>query len=151
MKLALALLLALQFGAFDQPKPKSYIVYAADQQTIAAGKHAVLKLHFHVVDGYHVNSHTPNSELLIPTRIEFQPANGVQASPAEYPSGHAYSFASDPSEKLDVYTGDFIVRLPVVATPGSHTVAGTLKYQACDNAACYPPKSLPIQVLFVAR
>jgi uncharacterized membrane protein len=22
---------------------------------------------------------------------------------------------------------------------------GELKYQACDNAACYPPKKLPVQ------
>jgi hypothetical protein len=28
---------------------------------------------------------------------------------------------------------------------------GTLRYQACDHAACYPPKSLPVQVIFTAR
>ena len=24
-------------------------------------------------------------------------------------------------------------------------IRGELKYQACDNAACYPPKKLPVQ------
>ena len=154
MKAACALLLAAmqpQSGSFDQPKPKGYVVFAAEQQTIPAGKQAALELRFHVVDGYHVNSHTPKSELLIPTRIEFQPANGVKAGPAEYPAGHPYSFSFDPNEKLDVYAGDFTVRLPVVATPGEHTILATLRYQACDNAACYPPKSVPIQILFTAR
>ena len=28
--------------------------------------------------------------------------------------------------------------------PGKYIVRGTLKYQACDNTACYPPKNLPI-------
>jgi hypothetical protein len=111
----------------------------------------VLELHFQVVDGFHVNSHTPKSELLIPTQILLQPAAGVKADAVEYPAGTSYSFSFDPSEKLDVYTGAFTVKLPVVAEAGTHTVDGTLRYQACDHAACYPPKSLPVQVIFTAK
>jgi len=144
---------AQQVGSLDAPvaKPKSYVVYSAEQQSVAAGKRSVLELHFHVVDGFHVNSHTPKSELLIPTRIELQPATGVKADAVEYPAGTSYSFSFDPTEKLDVYSGAFTVKLPVVAEAGMHTVDGTLRYQACDNAACYPPKSLPVQVIFTAK
>ncbi|MEO6805144.1 MAG: protein-disulfide reductase DsbD N-terminal domain-containing protein, partial [Edaphobacter sp.] len=123
------------------PKAKSYIVYAAEPQEVPAGKRSVLELHFRVVDGFHVNSHTPKSELLIPTQITLQPAAGVRAEAVQYPAGTTYSFSFDPSEKLDVYSGSFTVKLPVVAEPGTHTVAGTLRYQACDRAACYPPKN----------
>ena len=144
---------AQQVGNLDAPpaKPKSYVVYAAEQQSVSAGKRSVLELHFRVVDGFHVNSHTPKSELLIPTRIELQPAAGVKADAIEYPAGTSYSFSFDPTEKLDVYSGDFTVKLPVVAEVGTHTVDGTLRYQACDHAACYPPKSLPLQVIFTAK
>jgi hypothetical protein len=144
---------AQQIGNLDAPAPKSksYVVYAAEQQNIAAGKRSVLELHFQVVDGFHVNSHTPKSELLIPTQILLQPAAGVKAEAVEYPAGTSYSFSFDPSEKLDVYTGAFTVKLPVVAEAGTHTIDGTLRYQACDHAACYPPKSLPVQVIFAAR
>ena len=144
---------AQQIGNLDAPAPKSksYVVYAAEQQNIAAGKRSVLELHFQVVDGFHVNSHTPKSELLIPTQILLQPAAGVKADAVEYPAGTSYSFSFDPSEKLDVYTGAFTVKLPVVAEAGTHTIDGTLRYQACDHAACYPPKSLPVQVIFAAR
>src|SRR5271170_4654852 len=144
---------AQQVGNLDAPvaKPKSYVVYSAEQQSVAAGKRSVLELHFHVVDGFHVNSHTPKSELLIPTRIELQPATGVKADTVEYPAGTSYSFSFDPTEKLDVYSGAFTVKLPVVAEAGAHTIAGTLRYQACDHAACYPPKSLPVEVLFTAK
>ena len=41
--------------------------------------------------------------------------------------------------------------LPVVAAAGEHTIDGSLRYQACDNAACYPPKTLPVQVVFTAK
>ena len=146
-------LAAQEIGNLDAPapKPKSYIVYAAEQQKVAAGKRSVLELHFRVVDGFHVNSHTPKSELLIPTQIALQPAAGVKAEAVEYPAGTSYSFSFDPTEKLDVYTGAFTVKLPVVAEAGAHTVDGTLRYQACDHAACYPPRSLPVQVIFTAQ
>ncbi len=144
---------AQQVGNLDAPapKPKSFVLYAAEQQNVTAGKRSVLELHFRVVDGFHVNSHTPKSELLIPTQIALQPASGVKAEAVQYPAGTSYSFSFDPTEKLDVYTGAFTVKLPVLADAGTHTVDGTLRYQACDHAACYPPKSLPVQVIFTAK
>ena len=148
-----AFLMGAQLGNLDAPatKPKSYVMYASEQQAVTAGKRSVLELHFRVVDGFHVNSHTPKSELLIPTQIALQPAAGVKADAVEYPAGTSYSFSFNPSEKLDVYTGAFTVKLPVVAEAGAHTIDGTLRYQACDHAACYPPKSLPVQVIFTAK
>jgi hypothetical protein len=144
---------AQQVGNLDAPtpKPKAFVLYATEPQNVTAGKRSVLELHFRVVDGFHVNSHTPRSELLIPTQITLQPATGVKAEPVEYPAGTSYSFSFDPTEKLDVYTGAFTVKLPVVADAGTHTVDGTLRYQACDHAACYPPKSLPVQMIFTAK
>src|SRR5260370_1404408 len=144
---------AQQVGNLDTPtpKPKSFVVYAAEQQVVPAGKRSVLELHFRVVGGFHVNSHQPKSELVIPTQISLPTVAGVKAEAVEYPAGTSYSFSFDPTEKLDVYTGAFTVKLPVVAEAGTHTVDGTLRYQACDHAACYPPKSLPVQVIFTAK
>ena len=139
-------------GPLDaQAKPKSYVSYVAEPQSIGAGKRATVELHFRVADGFHVNSHTPKSDLLIPTQISFEPAGDVKAAAPEYPQGTSYSFSSNPSEKLDVYTGSFTIKLPIAAAQGSHTVNGTLRYQACDHAACYPPKNLPVQVLLTAK
>jgi hypothetical protein len=132
-------------------KPRSYVVYSSEEQSVKAGKRSVLELHFKVVEGFHVNSHAPKSELLIPTQIALQPAEGVAAEAVEYPAGTSYSFSFDPTNKLDVYAGDFTLKLPVVAAAGMHTVVGSLRYQACDHAACYPPKSLPVQVNFTAK
>jgi hypothetical protein len=145
--------LTAQMGAMNAgaAHTKSYVTYDAEPQMVAAGKRSVLEVRFEVVDGYHVNSHTPKSELLIPTKITLKPAAGVKTETPEYPSGTAYSFSFSPKDKLDVYAGAFIIRLPVVAEAGQHEVDGTLRYQACDHAACYPPKSLPIQILFTAK
>jgi hypothetical protein len=145
--------LPAQMGNFNTGaiRPKIYVTYDAEPQVVTAGKRSVLELRFRVLNGFHVNSNTPKSEILIPTKLTLQPAEGVKAEPAEYPAGTAYSFAFSPKEKLDVYMGDFTVKLPVVARAGAHTVDGTLRYQACDHAACYPPKNLPVQVIFTAK
>jgi len=145
------LLVAQQGTLGSSAKPKQYVTYAAEEQIVKAGKKSVVELHFKVGDGFHVNSHTPKSELLIPTAITLKAVGGVTASPAEYPAGTAYSFSFEPGEKLDVYTGVFTVKVPMVVEAGAHTVDGVLRYQACDNAACYPPKSLPVQVNVTAK
>ncbi len=146
-------LLAQQLGGLDAPpvKSKQFLAYAAEQQVVPAGRRAVLELRFEVRGGFHVNSHTPKSELQIPTRVELAPDAGVQVTEAEYPKGKSYSFAFDPTEKLDVYSESFVVKVPVVATVGQHELKGSLKYQACDTAACYPPKTLGLDVVFTAK
>lgn len=145
-------MLAQDVGSFDAPsKAKGYVLYGAEQQTVKVGKPSVLELHFKVVEGFHVNSHTPKSELLIPTQIVLKATDGVKTGAVEYPAGTTFSFSFDPNEKLDVYSGAFTVKVPVVATAGEHTLDGSLRYQACDHAACYPPKTLAVQVLFTAK
>ncbi|WP_263365355.1 protein-disulfide reductase DsbD N-terminal domain-containing protein [Edaphobacter bradus] len=144
---------AQQLGSLSASaaKPKQYVSYAAEEQVVKAGKRGMMELHFRVADGFHVNSHTPKSELLIPTAIKLDEADGVKLGEVEYPAGTSYSFSFEPGEKLDVYSGAFTVKIPVVAGVGGHTVNGTLRYQACDNAACYPPKSLPVAVVLTAK
>jgi Disulphide bond corrector protein DsbC len=154
-----AVLIAQQIGLLDgaqgldaaSRRGVGHVSYVAEPQGVAAGKAGVLELRFKVDDGFHVNSHTPKSELLIPTEIRLQPAAGVKVGGVVYPAGTAYSFSFDPKEKLDVYTGEFVVKVPVVAAAGQHAVTGSLHYQACDHAACYPPRSLAVQAIFTAK
>ena len=142
-----------QLGSLDQvpAKNRQYVTYAAEQEVIGAGQRATVELHFRVEDGFHINSHTPKSELLIPTSVELASAAGVKMEAARYPAGKEFSFSFDPNEKLDVYADSFTVGVPVTATAGEHEVRGVLKYQACDHAACYPPKTLAISVPFTAK
>ncbi len=140
-----------QLGMDAPAKPRATVLYAAEPQTVSAARRAMLELRFQIVPGFHINSHTPKSQLLIPTTLTLQPADGVKPGALVYPAGVPYSFAFDPAGKLDVYASAFIVRLPVVATAGEHTLDATLRYQACDNASCYPPKTLPVRIVFTAK
>jgi DsbC/DsbD-like thiol-disulfide interchange protein len=130
---------------------KAYIAYSALPQTIAANHAATLELHFRVLPGFHVNSHTPTESFLIPTALTVPAAAGVKPGEAVYPHGEPYAFSFDPKNKLSVYAGDFIVKLPVTAAAGAHSIDATLRYQACNNASCFPPKNLPVKIDFTAK
>jgi hypothetical protein len=140
-----------QFGMDAPTRQKNYVTYTGDAQAVPAGHRSELQLRFQLLQGFHVNSHTPKSPTLIPTALTLQPSAGVKPGDPEYPPGQPFSFSFDPQEKVDVYAGSFTVRLPVVATPGTHTMDATLKYQACDNASCYPPRTLPVKIMFTAK
>lgn len=138
-------------GIASVRKAKEHVVYVAEAQTIVAGKPAELKVHFAVQQGFHINSHTPRSAVLIPTKLAVEDDPAVVTRAVDFPKGTEYSFAFDPKEKLDVYTGDFVLTLHLTARAGPHSVKGALRYQACDAAACYPPKLLAVEVPFTAK
>ena len=139
-------------NAQSMSAPKGgHVTFIADGQTIAAGRPATLVLHFRVDPGFHINSHTPKSEMLIPTKILVEDMNGAEVSDVTFPVGTPYSFAFEPKTKLDVYTGDVTLTAHIKAKPGSYTFKGALHYQACDQAACYPPKTLPVEQPFTAK
>jgi Disulphide bond corrector protein DsbC len=114
---------------------------------VAPGGHAPVQFTFRVISPYHINSNHPTAEELIPTQLHFSLPGEVAIGRMQYPTGTLMSFPFDPNTKLSVYSGDFVIRgivvAPTQASTGTYTVHAELKYQACDNNACYPPKKLP--------
>ena len=117
--------------------------------SIHAGKPGQVHLSFHVASGFHINSNTPKSEFLIPTVLKLDPPTDIMIGKVTYPKGEELSFPFAPDEKLSVYSGTFDLSVAVHplhdVVPIKYMVHGTLRYQACDKAACYPPKNLPVQ------
>ncbi len=114
------------------------------------GKPATATLTFEVANGYHINSNHPKSDFLIPTTLKIEAATDIVVGKIIYPEGQDLSFAFAPDEKLNVYSGEFHVDVIVhplhTIEPGKYIVRGNLKFQACDNSACYPPRYLPVSV-----
>jgi hypothetical protein len=116
--------------------------------TLSRGKPGKVDVVFSVHPGYHINSNTPHSDYLIPTVLKLDPPTDIAVAKVIYPRGEDMSFAFDPSTTLNVYTRQFVVAVQVhplaTVVPGKYMVRGDLKYQACDDRACYPPKHLPV-------
>ena len=125
---------------------KGHVELLSDAVEVKAGEPQVVVLRFRVEDGFHINSHTPKDELLIPTALRFNTGSVVKVVSQQYPKGSTFQLPLDKSETLDVYQGEFRVGVQLVAPKGSSTLIGVLKYQACDNAVCFPPKELPVVV-----
>jgi Disulphide bond corrector protein DsbC len=130
-------------------KVPSVTMSPAAAVTLTRGKAGTVDLRFRVPSGFPINSNQPNSEFLIPTALRLTPPTDIVIGKITYPPGEQTALAFAPDEKLSVYTGQFplsvLVRPLATVAPGKYMVHGELKYQACDNAACYPPKKLPVE------
>jgi len=108
----------------------------------------IVNLNFRVASGFHINSNTPKSEFLIPTALKMDLPTDIVLGKIQYPQGKDLSFPFSPDETLNVYSGDFSIALAVhplkSVVPGKYVMHGVLRYQACDNAQCFPPKTLPV-------
>ena len=150
--MACAPLVAQEIRLGDAPVAhKGHVELLSDAVEVKAGEPQVVELRFRVQDGFHINSHTPKDELLIPTVLQLNAASGMKLVEEEYPKGSTFRLPLDKTETLDVYQGEFRVSVRLVAPKGSSTLTGLLKYQACDNEVCYPPKTLPVLVAVTGR
>ena len=134
----------------DLTAKKGFVSFSPPGTVVVHGKQAApVEFTFHVQQGYHINSNQPSTPELIPTQLHFSLPGDLAIGKVQYPAGQLTSFPFDPNEKLSVYSGDVTIKALVLAqsgaSPGAHTVHGELRYQACDNNACYPPKKLPIE------
>ena len=106
------------------------------------------RLKLELQPGYHVNSDKPNDEYLIPLRLSWD-AGAVETVAVEFPKPALEK--SDFSEKpLSVFTGNFEIvtkfkRAPG-AVPGPGLLTGKLRYQACNDKMCLPPRNIAVKV-----
>jgi hypothetical protein len=144
----LATLLAIAQDDIPGRKAPSVVMSPVPTAKVTRGKSSTIELSFRVGSGFHINSNTPKSEFLIPTALKLEAPTDIVVG-VKYPAGEDRSFPFSPDEKLNVYSGDFTLAVSVrplaSVLPGKYVLHGNLKYQACDNAACYPPKQLPVQ------
>ena len=121
------------------------------QVTIKADSAQTIDLHFRIASGLHINSHTPRQKSLIRTElVEAEPV-GVNIAAVDFPPGTDFAFPADPSQKLSIYTGEFVLRMHLSARRGNHLLEGALRYQACDNSTCFPPRNVPVAIDVIAN
>jgi thiol:disulfide interchange protein len=147
--LSLISLMTVKFSSAQTPgQAPTLTVAAVPLVTAQRAAQTMVNLDFRIPPGYHINSNTPKSEFLIPTALKMDLPTDIILGKIEYPAGEEKNFPFSPDEKLSVYSGDFTIAVAVhpmhSVVPGKYEMRGVLRYQACDNAACYPPKNLPV-------
>ncbi len=129
--------------------PRTAIVSAATNAVdVTAGGSAEASVRLIIAEGFHIHANPPSLPNLIPTELKIEASEtdaGITTGTPVYPSSitKKFEFSEQP---LKVYEGEAIIKLPVrvaaSATKGAHQLRAKLRTQACDNQACYPPRTI---------
>ncbi|MGE5277254.1 MAG: protein-disulfide reductase DsbD family protein [Acidobacteriota bacterium] len=104
----------------------------------AAGS-GTLRIDATLAQGWHVNSHRPSEDYLIPTAVHLEPAAGATFGEPRYPEGVLRKFAFSQTP-LSVYEERFTISVPVTLPAGPPpAISGAVEYQACNDRQCNPP------------
>lgn len=149
--IAAIMLCLAALGVAQSPSDKQpYVTLApVGNVQVRAGATTSVELDFRIGSAFHINSHQPKADYLIPTALKLIAPEPITVADLKYPAGEDMTFPFSPNEKLSVYSGDFsinaVLKAPANAVAGSYPVKGELRFQACDHSACYPPHSIPVQ------
>lgn len=118
----------------------------------APGGEVIAVVSFVIDEGYHTHSNKPSEPNFIATALTVSPVKGVQGGAAVYPKGKAQKVAGL-DKPLSLYEGQFTVSVPLKLEAGVTLpvkVPASLRYQACQGAQCFPPKTLKLEIPIAA-
>ena len=142
MFLAAGLVLAVAASGQFRPPPKASVEAFADLTSYAPGTSARIAAVVTIDDGWHIQSHTPSYDYLIPTELALELPEGWPEAVIRYPAHVMWQsqFAEDP---LAAYEVEAVIHadleLPADLASGGVEVPVELLYQACDELVCLPP------------
>jgi thiol:disulfide interchange protein DsbD len=134
----LLLLAAAAFAQFDAPPANLVDVSGSVQQRNGDEIHGTITAK--IADGWHINSAKPLEAFSIPTVLTLDPASGDLVN-AEYPAHVIREFTFSAGTKLAVYEGTIQIPFTAKLKAGAKDIHALLRYQACNDKVCLPPKS----------
>ena len=100
-----------------------------------------------------IHVYAPGTEFYIPITVKLNAQPEIKPGKIAYPKSETLTLLN---EKVPVFQKPFRltqeVTLDKSAKPGATViVSGTVNYQACDDAVCYPPESAPVTWTVVVK
>ena len=116
--------------------------------TVQKGKAARGTVVLSIPGGLHTNSNRPGNKYQIPTTIRLS-APGARVSGPTYPRGVNRKFQFSETV-INVYEGTvrfpFTVTVPAGFRGNTVSVRAVVRYQACTDEVCYPPRNKEITI-----
>lgn len=136
------------FAGAAAAQPGCVMTADAARLSVKRGEDAEYRLKLRLPEGCHTNSHQPSDPDLIPLRVTWNPGP-LEPRESVFPKPHMekYSFSEKP---LSVFSGEFEIvtkfsRKPT-AMPGPAMLSGKVRYQACNDRMCFPPRNIDVKV-----
>lgn len=125
--------------------PELHLDSITETDAAHAGTRANVALEVALDPGFHLQSNAPLDESLIPTVLTLDPPNGFSVESVAFPEAILLDVAG---EALAVFEEEFrigaLVDVSDSVSPGSYTVPGTLRWQACNDTMCFQPKNTDV-------
>ena len=121
------------------------VTVSASAATVKRG--GKVTLHLDVTPKPKMHVYAPGQEGYIAIVLKLDPDPALVPAKAKYPAGEKYVMPAL-NETMLVYGKPFRIAQDVTikaAAGGTKTIKGTLRYQACDDAICYLPKTIPVE------
>lgn len=127
------------------------VAASASAASVAQGGRVTLYADVTPKPGMHVYS--PEQKDVIPVAVQIEADAAVRPGATKYPKPEKYFFAPLEETQL-VFSRPFrLAREVTVTAPvsGTVTIRGSLRYQACDDAVCYMPQTVPMSWTVAVR
>lgn len=133
--------------------PHLTLTTSASDRAVAPGTRVSLLIDITPKPKMHV--YAPEQTEYIPISVSLKPDDAFRAHAPEFPASEKYFFEPLQETQLVYGTPFRIVQdVTIAVTPamrdraraagGTLTIAGTLRYQACDDKVCYVPREVPL-------
>lgn len=132
------------FGGGDIPKELVKLSIRFDRADYAPGEKVKGAVEAEIAHGWHINSVKPNNDFSIPTELSVT-SPALDVGNIHFPPHIEQAFAFSGGDKLAVYEGNLLI--PFDATRKAATdlaVTATMRYQACNDSVCLPPKEVSL-------
>jgi hypothetical protein len=148
-RFAASLLIAALFLSFpagsQTPSGKDVVAPEAfaSHDPVARGMSFQVAVVLKIRNGFHVNARRVTEDYLIPTDLRAEVPAGFKLGTVTYPKGTLQTFTFSKNKKLNVYSGNVTILLPLTVLPtaplGAQHIPMKLRYQACSTEICLPP------------
>ncbi|MGH9930927.1 MAG: protein-disulfide reductase DsbD domain-containing protein [Pyrinomonadaceae bacterium] len=136
-------------AAVPQSAPHITVDSTLSPRKIGRGRTAQGTIWMDVPSGYHVNSNRPLERFLIATQLQIEAPRGVHVGRIIYPRALLRSLKFS-KNKVSVFEGRTTMRFSVTVqrsfTGNSAELKMRLRFQSCNDEACFPPQTREVKM-----
>ena len=151
--LSLTVILLMPTAFYSTPVPQSSadvnVSGALAPDKVKKGRVARASVVMEIPSGLHVQSSKPLDKFLVATKLDIETPSGMKVGPVSYPRALMRKLKFSKG-MVAVYEGRAVLRFNVTVPPnysgGSGEIKGKLRFQACNDDACFPPVTREVKM-----
>lgn len=150
---SLIVLLLIPATLYSKPAPQSSddvnVTVAIAPDKVKKGRSVRATVTMDIPHGLHVQSNKPLDKFLVATKLDVETPSGMSVGPISYPRPLMRKLKFSKGN-VAVYEGKAMIRfnvtVPANYSGGSGEIKGKLRFQACNDEACFPPRTREVKM-----